>query len=94
MALISFNDWMFAESKKWEKCPYPKNTEYCREYKRYLNGEISVVPNPEDFGEKARPALGHWDGKRGGETPTRKNMARQKAREGKGKYKWRSRDYE
>lgn len=91
MALQSFGDWKkLTESKKWEKCPHPENVEYCREYKRFLNGEISVAPNIEDYDPtKKKRIFGHWEGRRGGSAPTRKGVLRGKMRAGTGKYKWR-----
>lgn len=88
MGLPSFGEWMLSEAKKWEKCPYPRNKEFCQEYKRFLRGEISVAPNIEDFGQKTR-IFGHKQGRRAGPEPTRGEVMKRKSELGKGRYKWR-----
>lgn len=91
MKFINFNEWKIQrdinESRKDKmKCPHPKNKEYCKEYKRFLDGEINIVPNIEDF-QRKKPAFGHWDGKRAGHAPTRREVVRRKSKRGEGRYK-------
>lgn len=95
MSLRSFNEWKkFNEGKKNKgkegDCPRPNNPEFCRKWNLYLKGQ-----GPDPFLDLKKPKrLGHWEGRRGGDTPTAKSVYRQKQREGEGRHKWRpSKEY-
>ncbi len=89
---MKFSKWIelreARSQKSLSKCPHPDNKEYCKEYKRFLNGEINTPPDINDF-ESRRPAFGHDQSmrSRAGTSPTRRNVMRRKAAEGTGRYK-------
>jgi hypothetical protein len=95
MAFRTFKEWKQVHEGKNRSqgsetdCPHPEDPEFCRQWNLYIRGELKTAPV-----YKSKTVLGHWEGRRGGETPTAKSMVRQKQRQGEGRHKWRDRgDY-
>lgn len=84
MKFLNFNEWKtLKESRKDElKCPHPKDKKYCQEWNRWIRGEIDSMPVYQ-----GKTSTGHWEGRRGGEAPTKKSVMKRKQIEGRGRYK-------
>jgi hypothetical protein len=84
--MASFRNWMTLRESRDDllKCPHPKDKEYCKQWNKWIRGELKSPPV-----YSGKEASGHWEGRRSGETPTRKSMIKRKAAKGKGRYDWR-----
>lgn len=85
MKFINFNEWKIQrdinESLKDElKCPHPKDKEYCKQWKKWINGELSSPPE-----YKGKVSTGHKVGYI--PHPTKKEVRKRKQIEGEGRYK-------
>jgi len=82
----AFKDWHYwRESRESElKCPHPEDKEFCREWNRWIKGEISSPPE-----HKSKISLGHWSGPRAGSMRTKKEKARKGGNQKGGRYDWR-----
>jgi hypothetical protein len=83
--MTKFSEWIeLRESRDSElKCPHPEDKEFCREWNRWIRGEISSPPE-----HKSKKALGHFD-RRAGSMDTKKEKARKGSGQKGGRYDWR-----
>lgn len=80
-----FEQILIRESQKDElKCPHPEDQEYCRQWKKFMNGEIDSLPV-----YTGKSSIGHYRGPRAGKIESKRDKKRKGDSQKGGRYDWR-----